>query len=50
MPVALSSLRVVTDGDSSGYVPSTNAKAAADARAIASGDSLARTVAPRGGT
>lgn len=36
MAVALSSLRVVTDGDSSGYVKAANAKVAADQQMIAS--------------
>jgi phage-related minor tail protein len=42
---SLRSLRVVTDGDSSGYVASMNAKAAADAKAVASGDSLGQSLA-----
>lgn len=43
--IALSSLRVAVDGDSSGYAKAMQAKVQADQAAIASGDSLGQSLA-----
>src|SRR5260221_2139134 len=44
MVVALSSLKVVVDGDSTGYQQAMDGKATADAKAVASGNALSTSL------